>query len=88
MATSGHQEAAQLAGATQDLAHRYRDVFAGLGDRLDALCSYDRRIAEASASADLQGCWRSLRRQEQEQVQELKQLIADAVRSNSFFESR
>ena len=45
---------------------------------------YDQYIANADGRADLQNFWRNMKVQEQENIQQLKKLLAAHVQSNCF----
>ena len=60
------------------------DLVHELSRRLDCLGRYDQYIANAEGQAELQTFWRTVKAQEQENIQQLKKLLAQHVRSNGF----
>jgi hypothetical protein len=51
---------------------------------LDALWRYDQYIANAEGKAALQDLWRGLKRQDVQNIQKLKRMIAEEVSQNCF----
>lgn len=76
--------ATQQMGKTQGIANHDHDLLQDLSKRLDALWRYDQYIANADGKPNLQECWRTLKRQEEENVKKLKGLIADEVKQGCF----
>ena len=60
------------------------DLVHELSKRLDALWRYDQRIANASGHTGLQTFWRDLKRQDQKNIERLKQLIREEIEKNCF----
>ena len=60
------------------------DLIHDLSKRLDALWRYDQYIANAEGHAFLQEFWRTLKYQDQENVKQLKELIAEEIKRNCF----
>ena len=60
------------------------DLVHELSRRLDALWRYDQRIANAEGHSGLQAFWRDLKRQDQENVRTLKQLIGEEIEKGCF----
>jgi len=60
------------------------DLIHELSTRLDAVWRYDQYIANAEDISPLQDLWRDLKRQDQENVKRIKQLIAEEIRKNCF----
>jgi hypothetical protein len=71
-------------GETCGCADHDHDLIHELSKRLDALWRYDQRIANAAGRADLQAFWRDLKRQDQENVRRLKQLIGEEIQKSCF----
>jgi hypothetical protein len=71
-------------GETRGCEDHDHDVIHELSRRLDAVWRYDQYIANADGQADLQSFWRNVKTQEQENIQELKKLVAKHVESNCF----
>ena len=71
-------------GETCGIADHDHDLIHDLSKRLDALWRYDQYIANADGRADLQNFWRNMKVQEQENIQQLKKLLAAHVQSNCF----
>src|SRR5512135_2924013 len=74
----------QHMGKTQGAENHDHDLIQDLSKRLDALWRYDQYIANAEGKPNLQECWRQLKKQEQENVKRLKELIAEEIRIGCF----
>jgi hypothetical protein len=55
-----------------------------LGKRLDALWRYDQYIANAKDGNELSSFWQSVKRQDEENIRKLKELIRKHVRADCF----
>ena len=71
-------------GETQGAQNHDHDLIQDLSKRLDALWRYDQYIANADGKPKLQECWRMLKKQEQENVRNLKQMIAEEIKQGCF----
>ena len=71
-------------GDTRGCEDHDHDLVHELSRRLDCLWRYDQYIANADGNAELQTFWRNVKAQEQENIQQLKKLLAQHVRSNCF----
>jgi hypothetical protein len=71
-------------GETRGCADHDHDLVHELSRRLDGVWRYDQYIANADGQADLQKFWRSVKAQEQENIQQLKKLLVKHVQSNCF----
>jgi hypothetical protein len=71
-------------GETCGCADHDHDLVHELSKRLDALWRYDQRIANAVGHAALQAFWRDLKRQDQKNIERLKQLIREEIEKNCF----
>ncbi len=60
------------------------DLVHELSRWLDALWRCDQRIPNATGHPDLQAFWRDLKRQDQENVKRLKQLIGEEIQKVCF----
>jgi len=83
MATATKPATEQL-GRTQGAANHDHDLIQDLSKRLDALWRYDQYIANAEGKSKVQECWRMLKKQEQENVRKLKELIAEEIKQGCF----
>jgi len=63
-------------GETKGAEDHDHDMIHELSKRLDALWRYDQYIANAAKDERLQQFWQELKRQEQENVRQLKELVA------------
>ena len=63
-------------GETRGIADHDHDMIHELSKRFDAVWRFDRYIANARDPTDLKGFWNKLRKREQENVSQLKKLIA------------
>lgn len=71
-------------GETQGAADHDHDMIHELSKRLDALWRMDQYIANAEGQINLQNFWRELKRQEQQNVDRLKKLVAEHCASDCF----
>jgi hypothetical protein len=71
-------------GETRGCADHDHDLVHELSKRLDGVWRYDQYIANADGQPELQKFWRDVKAQEQASIQQLKELIAQHVRSNCF----
>jgi hypothetical protein len=71
-------------GESRGCADHDHDLVHELSKRLDALWRYDQYIANAEGIARLQSLWRALKRQDQENIKRLKQLIGEEIEKGCF----
>ena len=71
-------------GETQGCADHDHDLIQDLSKRLDGIWRYDQYVANAEGKPAIQDFWRKIKRQEQANVTEIKQLIATEVKSGCF----
>lgn len=71
-------------GETTGVPNHVHDLIHDLSRRLDALWRYDQYIANAEWRESLRNCWSELKAQEQQNIQRLKQLLADEIRAGGF----
>ena len=71
-------------GETRGCEDHDHDLVHELSRRLDGVWRYDQYIANAERQADLQKFWSNVKAQEQDNIQQLKKLIAQHVQSNCF----
>jgi len=83
MALAAEKELEHI-GKTCGCADHDHDLVHELSNRLDALWRYDQFIANADGKAKLQETWRRLKRQEQQNIDELKQLVAEEIKAGCF----
>lgn len=74
----------QHVGESKGCADHDHDLVHELGKRLDGLWRYDQYIANAEDNSQLQTLWRDLKKQEQQNVERIKELIAEEIRNNCF----
>lgn len=74
----------QHIGETRGCADHDHDLVHELSRRLDGVWRYDQYIANADGQADLQKFWRTVKAQEQDNIQQLKKLLVEHVQSNCF----
>jgi hypothetical protein len=67
-------------GETRDCADHDHDLIHDLSKRLDALWRYDQDIANAEGKPALLALWRNLNRQEFDNIQRVKQVLAAELR--------
>lgn len=71
-------------GDTRGCQDHDHDLVHELSRRLDCLWRYDQYIANADGKAELLAFWQKVKTQEQENIQQLKKLLAEHVRSDCF----
>ena len=71
-------------GETRGCEDHDHDVVHELSRRLDGVWRYDQYIANASGHTDLQKFWRLVKAQEQENIRQLKELLAQHVGNGCF----
>jgi hypothetical protein len=71
-------------GETKGIENHDHDLIHELSKRLDAIWRYDQRIANAEGHVALQDLWRELKRQDQENVKRMKQLVAEEIKKGCF----
>ena len=71
-------------GETRGCENHDHDLVHELSRRLDCLWRYDQYIANSGGQADLQSFWRRVKAQEQENIQQLKKLVAQEIQSSCF----
>ena len=83
MTLAAEKEFAHI-GETMGCADHDHDLVQDLSKRLDALWRFDQYIANAEGKLTIQALWRKLKKQEQENVKEIKRLIADEIKAGCF----
>lgn len=71
-------------GESQGAADHDHDMIHELSKRLDALWRMDQYIANAEGDINLQNFWRNLKQQEHQNVERLKQLVAEHCSKHCF----
>jgi hypothetical protein len=71
-------------GETQGAADHDHDLIHELSKRLDAVWRMDQYIANAESDIDLQNFWRDVKNQEQQNVNRLKQFVAEHCAKSCF----
>lgn len=71
-------------GESQGASDHDHDMIHELSKRLDALWRMDQYISNAEGDIDLQNFWQNLKRQEQENVRRLKELVAEHCSKDCF----
>jgi len=71
-------------GESCGCADHDHDLVHDLGRRLDALWRYDQYVANAEGKAELQKLWKDLKKQEEKNIQRLKQMLAEEIKNNCF----
>jgi hypothetical protein len=83
MSLAAEKELTHL-GETSGCAGHDHDLVHELSRRLDALWRYDQYIANAEWRDGLRQFWCEMKSQEQQNIQRLKELITQEVRSGCF----
>jgi hypothetical protein len=84
MATSTTKRA-KNGGSTQGCQAYALDLIHELSKRSQALGQYDQCLANAEGHPHLQEFWRTLKRQDQEYLQRLKDLVEEEIRNGCFY---
>jgi hypothetical protein len=71
-------------GESRGVKNHDHDMIHELSKRLDALWRYDQYIANAAKDEELEELWRDLKRQEQENIERLKKLVAEHCEKDCF----
>lgn len=74
----------QHIGETKGAHDHDFDLISELNRRLEGLWRYDQYIANADGKPQLQDQWRELKRQDKENVERLKQLVAEEIKEGCF----
>jgi hypothetical protein len=69
---------------THGCSNHDHDVVHELSRRLDSLWRYDQYIANADGRADLRAFWREIKAQEKENVEQLKMLLVEQIKSSCY----
>ena len=71
-------------GETKGCADHDHDLVHELSRRLDGVWRYDQYIANAEDKSNLQSLWRDRKRQDQQNIQRIKDAIAEEIRMSCF----
>lgn len=74
----------QHIGESQSARDHDHDMIHELSKRLDSVWRMDQYIANAEGDINLQNFWRDLKKQEDQNVQRLKQLVAEHCAKGCF----
>ena len=83
MALTAEKEMRHI-GETSGAANHDHDMIHDLSKRLDALWRYDQYMANAGDDRELSAFWKSVKQQDEENVQRLKGLIKKHVAEDCF----
>ncbi|MCC7086688.1 MAG: hypothetical protein IT427_16940 [Pirellulales bacterium] len=78
------QKELEHVGETRGCADHDHDLVHELSKRLDGVWRYDQYIANAEDKPELQNLWRDLKRQDEQNIQLLKDAIAEEIRMKCF----
>lgn len=84
MAKAAKKEAPRLMGTAAGCADHDYDLIQDLGHRLDALWHYDEHISNSKGHAEIQAYWAQVKKQDEENVRKLKQLISQEIKIGCF----
>ena len=71
-------------GQSQGIQNHDHDMVHELSRRLDALWRYDQYIVNAKDHKDIQNFWKKIKKQEQKNIEELKQLLTEHIKTACF----
>ena len=74
----------ELLGQTRGAEDHDYDLIDELRRRLECVWRCDQHIANADGHPNAQNFWREIKRQDQENVKRLKQLIAEEIKAGCF----
>lgn len=71
-------------GETAEFADHDRDLIQDLGRRLDSLWRCDQYIANAEGHDEVMAYWRSVKKQERQNIEQLRRLIKIEINQECF----
>ncbi|QDT96730.1 hypothetical protein [Gimesia aquarii] len=71
-------------GETKGCADHDHDVIHELSKRLDSLWRCDQYIANAKGHSELEGFWKDIKSQEEENISRMKEILADHIDKGCF----
>jgi hypothetical protein len=83
MALTAEKEIQHI-GKTAGAANHDHDMIHDLSKRLDALWHYDQYIANAKDNTELSAFWQNVKRQDEENVRRLKEIVKSHVKKDCF----
>lgn len=84
LAKATKRDVPRLVGTVAGCADHDYDLIQDLGHRLDALWHYDEHVTNAKGHADIQAYWAQVKKQDEENVRKLKQLISQEIKIGCF----
>lgn len=78
------EEKLRHVGETPGAADHDHDLIHDLSKRLDALWRYDQYIANAEGKQALQDFWRECKSQDRNNIEQIKEFIAQEIENNCF----
>jgi hypothetical protein len=69
---------------TSGIADHDHDLIHDLNKRLDAVWRYDQYIANADGKPQLQKFWRDCKRQDIDNIKQIKEFVAQEIENNCF----
>ncbi|MEX2579424.1 MAG: hypothetical protein WD342_10230 [Verrucomicrobiales bacterium] len=82
--TIATERATEHIGETKAVANHDHDMIHELSKRIDAVWRFDQYIANADQDSQLQKFWTDLKAQEQDNVRNLKKLVAKHINQDCF----
>ena len=74
----------RLNGTTAGCADHDYDLIQDLGHRLDALWHYEEHYKNATGHSEIQSYWLQVKKQDEDNIKKLKQLIGQEIKSGCF----
>lgn len=84
MSIEQFQKEVEHLGETRGAQDHDHDMIHELSRRLDSLWRYDQYICNANDFSNIQNFWYKVKDQEQENINELKSLLAEHMKSDCF----
>ncbi|MEO0377607.1 MAG: hypothetical protein AAF329_23995 [Cyanobacteria bacterium P01_A01_bin.17] len=84
MSLEAYQKEVAHLGESQGVKDHDHDMIHDLSRRLDALWRYDQYIVNAEKYEAVQSFWQKVKRQEQENIVELKRLLSEHIQLGDF----
>jgi hypothetical protein len=78
------EQTLRLNGTTAGCADHDYDLIQDLGHRLDALWHYDEHYKNATGHSEIQSYWLQVKKQDEDNIKKLKQLIGQEIQSGCF----
>lgn len=79
-----YQTQVEHLGETEGIQDHDHDMVHELSRRIDALWRYDQYIVNAKDHAQVQNFWKKMKEQEKQNIQELKKILTEHIKTACF----